>query len=237
MTIKMADLEPCFKWEPPSDVLKASKKDIGQYNPNPLRAPIRKLNRWKRAAVIQPRWSEGVCGRKPCEVMEELNHANVKVAVRLRPMNRREREMKTKCVVEMNGNQTLLHPANLNLSKDDPRTQPKVFAYDHCFWSMDESQTDVYAGQDKVFQCLGDSLLDNAFLGYNACIFAYGQTGSGKSYTMMGSAEQPGLIPRLCCSLFARTLAEQREGEVFTVEVSYLEIYNERVRDLLDPKG
>ncbi|XP_030205986.1 kinesin-like protein KIF13B, partial [Gadus morhua] len=170
-------------------------------------------------------------------VMEELNHANVKVAVRLRPMNRREREMKTKCVVEMNGNQTLLHPANLNLSKDDPRNQPKVFAYDHCFWSMDESQTDVYAGQDKVFQCLGDSLLDNAFLGYNACIFAYGQTGSGKSYTMMGSAEQPGLIPRLCCSLFARTLEEQREGEVFTVEVSYLEIYNEKVRDLLDPKG
>uniref|UniRef100_A0A8C5F5Q3 Kinesin motor domain-containing protein n=1 Tax=Gadus morhua TaxID=8049 RepID=A0A8C5F5Q3_GADMO len=112
-----------------------------------------------------------------------------------------------------------------------------VFAYDHCFWSMDESQTDVYAGQDKVFQCLGDSLLDNAFLGYNACIFAYGQTGSGKSYTMMGSAEQPGLIPRLCCSLFARTLEEQREGEVFTVEVSYLEIYNEKVRDLLDPKG
>ncbi|XP_056437594.1 kinesin-like protein KIF13B isoform X2 [Gadus chalcogrammus] len=54
---------------------------------------------------------------------------------------------------------------------------------------------------------------------------------------MMGSAEQPGLIPRLCCSLFARTLEEQREGEVFTVEVSYLEIYNEKVRDLLDPKG
>ncbi|CAL8311938.1 unnamed protein product [Lota lota] len=171
--------------------------------------------------------------------MEELslNHANVKVAVRVRPMNRRERDMKTKCVVEMSGNQTLLHPANLNLSKDDPRTQPKVFAYDHCFWSMDESRADVYAGQEVVFQCLGDSLLDNAFLGYNACICAYGQTGSGKSYTMMGSAEQPGLIPRLCCSLFSRTLKEAREGEVFTVEVSYLEIYNEKVRDLLDPKG
>uniref|UniRef100_A0A8K9UFZ3 Kinesin family member 13Bb n=1 Tax=Oncorhynchus mykiss TaxID=8022 RepID=A0A8K9UFZ3_ONCMY len=114
---------------------------------------------------------------------------------------------------------------------------PQVFAYDHCFWSMDESDTDKFAGQDVVFQCLGESLLDNAFLGYNACIFAYGQTGSGKSYTMMGSSEQPGLIPRLCSSLFDRTLQEQREGESFTVEVSFMEIYNEKVRDLLDPKG
>uniref|UniRef100_A0A8C1JZ80 Kinesin family member 13Bb n=1 Tax=Cyprinus carpio TaxID=7962 RepID=A0A8C1JZ80_CYPCA len=92
-------------------------------------------------------------------------------------------------------------------------------------------------GQDVVFQCLGESLLDSAFQGYNACIFAYGQTGSGKSYTMMGAAEQPGLIPRLCSSLFQRTVQEQREGESFTVEVSYMEIYNEKVRDLLEPKG
>lgn len=54
---------------------------------------------------------------------------------------------------------------------------------------------------------------------------------------MMGSDEQPGLIPRLCSSLFERVVHEQREGESFTVEVSYMEIYNERVRDLLDPKG
>ncbi|KAM9840506.1 kinesin-like protein KIF13B isoform 2-T2 [Aulostomus maculatus] len=102
---------------------------------------------------------------------------------------------------------------------------------------MDESQIDKFAGQEVVFQCLGESLLDNAFLGYNACIFAYGQTGSGKSYTMMGSSEQPGLIPRLCSSLFSRIVQEAREGESFTVEVSYMEIYNEKVRDLLDPKG
>uniref|UniRef100_A0A8C7MKZ3 Kinesin family member 13B n=1 Tax=Oncorhynchus kisutch TaxID=8019 RepID=A0A8C7MKZ3_ONCKI len=102
---------------------------------------------------------------------------------------------------------------------------------------MDEADTDKFAGQEVVFQCLGESLLDNAFLGYNACIFAYGQTGSGKSYTMMGSSEQPGLIPRLCSSLFDRILQEQREGESFTVEVSFMEIYNEKVRDLLDPKG
>uniref|UniRef100_A0AAR2JAB3 Kinesin family member 13Ba n=1 Tax=Pygocentrus nattereri TaxID=42514 RepID=A0AAR2JAB3_PYGNA len=140
-----------------------------------------------------------------------------------------KKELNTKCVVEMEGNQTFLHPASGNLGK--------VFAYDYCFWSMDESEKEKYAGQDVVFQCLGESLLHNAFQGYNACIFAYGQTGSGKSYTMMGSVDQPGLIPRLCSSLFERTVQQQREEESFTVEVSYMEIYNEKVRDLLDPKG
>uniref|UniRef100_A0A8C7R9D0 Kinesin motor domain-containing protein n=1 Tax=Oncorhynchus mykiss TaxID=8022 RepID=A0A8C7R9D0_ONCMY len=134
----------------------------------------------------------------------------------------------------MEGNQTILHPGGGNLGKGDSRC---TFAYDYCFWSMDESEKDKFAGQDVVFQCLGESLLHNAFQGYNACIFAYGQTGSGKSYTMMGSVDSPGLIPRLCSSLFDRTLLEQREGEGFTIEVSYMEIYNEKVRDLLDPKG
>uniref|UniRef100_A0A452V9Z6 Kinesin family member 13B n=1 Tax=Ursus maritimus TaxID=29073 RepID=A0A452V9Z6_URSMA len=112
-----------------------------------------------------------------------------------------------------------------------------VFAYDHCFWSMDESVREKYAGQDDVFKCLGENILQNAFDGYNACIFAYGQTGSGKSYTMMGTADQPGLIPRLCSGLFERTQKEENEEQSFKVEVSYMEIYNEKVRDLLDPKG
>uniref|UniRef100_A0A7N6A5I1 Kinesin family member 13Bb n=1 Tax=Anabas testudineus TaxID=64144 RepID=A0A7N6A5I1_ANATE len=122
-------------------------------------------------------------------------------------------------------------------SQPNDKMSDMTFAYDYCFWSMDESLHDKFAGQDVVFQCLGESLLNNAFMGYNACIFAYGQTGSGKSYTMMGSEEQPGLIPRLCNSLFRRIVNEAREGESFTVEVSYMEIYNEKVRDLLDPKG
>ncbi|KFO78322.1 Kinesin-like KIF13B, partial [Cuculus canorus] len=113
----------------------------------------------------------------------------------------------------------------------------QVFAYDHCFWSMDESVKEKYAGQDVVFKCLGENILQNAFEGYNACIFAYGQTGSGKSYTMMGTADQPGLIPRLCSGLFERAQKEENEEQSFKVEVSYMEIYNEKVRDLLDPKG
>ncbi|CAI9588612.1 unnamed protein product [Staurois parvus] len=102
---------------------------------------------------------------------------------------------------------------------------------------MDESVKEKFAGQDVVFQCLGENILQNAFEGYNACIFAYGQTGSGKSYTMMGTADQPGLIPRLCSALFERTQKEETDELSFKVEVSYMEIYNEKVRDLLDPKG
>uniref|UniRef100_A0A8D2AJQ4 Kinesin family member 13B n=1 Tax=Sciurus vulgaris TaxID=55149 RepID=A0A8D2AJQ4_SCIVU len=140
-------------------------------------------------------------------------------------------DLHTKCVVDVDANKVILNPVNTNLSKGD------IFAYDHCFWSMDESVQEKYAGQDDVFKCLGENILQNAFDGYNACIFAYGQTGSGKSYTMMGTADQPGLIPRLCSGLFERTQKEENEEQSFKVEVSYMEIYNEKVRDLLDPKG
>lgn len=71
--------------------------------------------------------------------------------------------------------------------------------------------------------------MKNAFDGYNVCVFAYGQTGSGKTYTMMGSEHDRGLIPRICESMFLK----MAEGTTYKVEVSYLEIYNERVKDLL----
>ncbi|XP_068787813.1 kinesin-like protein KIF13A isoform X1 [Struthio camelus] len=165
-----------------------------------------------------------------------MSDTKVKVAVRVRPMNRRELDLNTKCIVEMEGNQTVLHPPPSN-TKQAERKPPKVFAFDHCFWSMDESNTTKYAGQEVVFKCLGEGILEKAFQGYNACIFAYGQTGSGKSFSMMGNAEQLGLIPRLCCALFQRISVEENESHTFKVEVSYMEIYNEKVRDLLDPKG
>uniref|UniRef100_A0A9J8A7S8 Kinesin family member 13A n=1 Tax=Cyprinus carpio carpio TaxID=630221 RepID=A0A9J8A7S8_CYPCA len=167
-----------------------------------------------------------------------MSDTKVKVAVRVRPMNRREIELKTKCVVEMEENQTILHPPPSNAKGESRYSHTiTVFAFDHCFWSMDESNIPKYAGQEVVFKCLGEGILENAFQGYNACIFAYGQTGSGKSFSMMGNGEQPGLIPRLCCSLFERVSRDQNESQSFKVEVSYMEIYNEKVRDLLDPKG
>ncbi|RKO88198.1 P-loop containing nucleoside triphosphate hydrolase protein [Blyttiomyces helicus] len=93
-----------------------------------------------------------------------------------------------------------------------------------------------FSSQTDVYKDIGSSLLDHAFQGYNTCIFAYGQTGAGKSYTMMGSKDEKGIIPRACEELFDRigTLSVA-SNTAFTVEVSYLEIYNERVRDLLNP--
>lgn len=77
------------------------------------------------------------------------------------------------------------------------------------------------------------------FVGYNVCIFAYGQTGAGKSYTMMGKQEegQEGIIPQICKDLFRKISNNSTESLKYSVEVSYMEIYCERVRDLLNPKN
>ena len=70
---------------------------------------------------------------------------------------------------------------NIVLNFTYSRRQPKNFAFDHCFNSVDSGDP-TFAGQEQVFQCLGHDILDNAFQGYNACIFAYGQTGIKKDY-------------------------------------------------------
>uniref|UniRef100_A0A182J8M9 Kinesin motor domain-containing protein n=1 Tax=Anopheles atroparvus TaxID=41427 RepID=A0A182J8M9_ANOAO len=110
------------------------------------------------------------------------------------------------------------------------------FTFDHSYWSVDERDPH-FTQQETVFDDLGTEIVDCAFQGYNACVFAYGQTGSGKTFTMMGTAEAQGLIPRICRSLFARMKLGQEEGTGFKTQCSYLEIYNERVKDLLGPSN
>lgn len=158
--------------------------------------------------------------------------SKVKVAVRVRPLNRREIDLGTDICIDMEDNQTLLS------CPEHERKPKRTFAYDYSFWSMDESN-EKFAGQEKVYNCLGKGVVVNAFDGYNACIFAYGQTGSGKSYTMMGAPCAKGLIPRICDNLFD-CISEKHDRDNnlnFKVEVSYMEIYNEKVRDLLCPKS
>ncbi|CAL1542431.1 unnamed protein product [Lymnaea stagnalis] len=159
----------------------------------------------------------------------------VQVAVRVRPVNKRERDLATKCVVDMEGGQTILHPIK-DGHDGAGRKSAKTFAFDYCFWSMHENDP-KFASQEHVFNCLGREILERAFEGYNGCIFAYGQTGSGKSYTMMGTPEQKGIIPRLCDALFESIAKFTNTNHSCKVEVSYMEIYNEKVHDLLDPKG
>lgn len=114
--------------------------------------------------------------------------------------------------------------------------EDKKFTFDNSFWSHDMDDTH-YAHQEDVYNSLGEEFLDHNFEGYHTCIFAYGQTGSGKSYTMMGTPDQPGLIPRTCEDLFERIDAAQNEDAniAYNVRVSYFEVYNEHVRDLLVP--
>ncbi|XP_062351352.1 stAR-related lipid transfer protein 9 [Cinclus cinclus] len=114
----------------------------------------------------------------------------------------------------------------------DSREKTVAFSFDYCYWSVDPEDP-KYASQEMVFQDLGTSVLSGAFRGYNICLFAYGQTGSGKTYTMMGTPASIGLTPRICEGLFSRKDDYSDQMASCRVKVSFLEIYNERVRDLL----
>ncbi|GAM19663.1 hypothetical protein SAMD00019534_028380 [Acytostelium subglobosum LB1] len=168
--------------------------------------------------------------------------SGVKVAVRVRPFNGREMDRNAECIVKMNGNKTvLIRPSNLRANPNAPPTaeDEKSFTFDHSYWSFDNADPN-YATQGIVFDDLGREVLQNAWEGYNSSIFAYGQTGSGKSYSMLGYGEEKGIIPLVCEEMFNRignTQSTPTEQTVFKVEVSFMEIYNERVKDLLNPKN
>lgn len=156
--------------------------------------------------------------------------ASVKVAVRVRPFNQRERDMEAQLIIQMKGKTTGI--LNSKANARDENIRYKEFTFDHSYWSHD-FKSDNYASQESVYSDLGTEVVDCAFEGYNACVFAYGQTGSGKTFTMMGSNDNQGLIPRICKALFDRMSENSKRGTTHRVQVSYLEIYQERVADLL----
>ncbi|XP_062988449.1 kinesin-like protein KIF1A isoform X1 [Elgaria multicarinata webbii] len=159
--------------------------------------------------------------------------ASVKVAVRVRPFNSREMSRDSKCIIQMTGNTTTI------INPKQPKETPKSFNFDYSYWSHTTPEDINYASQKQVYRDIGEEMLQHAFEGYNVCIFAYGQTGAGKSYTMMGRQEkdQQGIIPQLCEDLFSRINDTTNDNMSYSVEVSYMEIYCERVRDLLNPKN
>ncbi|XP_059559797.1 kinesin-like protein KIF1A isoform X28 [Myotis daubentonii] len=159
--------------------------------------------------------------------------ASVKVAVRVRPFNSREMSRDSKCIIQMTGSTTTI------VNPKQPKETPKSFSFDYSYWSHTSPEDINYASQKQVYQDIGEEMLQHAFEGYNVCIFAYGQTGAGKSYTMMGKQEkdQQGIIPQLCEDLFSRINDTTNDNMSYSVEVSYMEIYCERVRDLLNPKN
>jgi kinesin family protein 14 len=130
------------------------------------------------------------------------------------------------------------------LHSGGPPQQPQApwrGRYDYCFWSHSNlSSGATYASQKSVYEALGEPLLVKAFAGYNTSLFAYGQTGSGKTYSMMGTTDDPGIIPRFSEGLFKRMDLFTRQNSSsqyvqYEVKVSCYEIYNEKIYDLLRP--
>ncbi|XP_008989602.1 kinesin-like protein KIF3A isoform X6 [Callithrix jacchus] len=148
---------------------------------------------------------------------------NVKVVVRCRPLNEREKSMCYKQAVsvdEMRGTITV-HKTD---SSNEP---PKTFTFDTVF-GPESKQLDVY-------NLTARPIIDSVLEGYNGTIFAYGQTGTGKTFTMEGVRAVPelrGIIPNSFAHIFGH-IAKAEGDTRFLVRVSYLEIYNEEVRDLL----
>ena len=145
--------------------------------------------------------------------------SKVRVCVRSRPLSMKEARGR-KCV---------------SIVKDRITIGDKSFAFDDVYGET-STQMDVYDG------CVG-SLVDGCFLGYNATVLAYGQTGSGKTHTMIGATaagdeDEDGVIPRVVTQIF-RTLQQKMEINnskiVSTLHVSFIEIYNDEIKDLLHP--
>ncbi|KAN0062413.1 hypothetical protein ACQY0O_005297 [Thecaphora frezii] len=161
---------------------------------------------------------------------------NIKVVVRCRPMNSREKARGATNLIEFSGDdhQLVLSPPTEGDTKENAKASKKKampFSFDRAY--------DENTEQATLFNYIGIELLEHAFNGFNTCVFAYGQTGSGKSHSMVGYAEAKGLIPLTCSKLF-EDVGEKMAADPnlkISVEVSYIEIYNEKVRDLLNPKN
>lgn len=151
---------------------------------------------------------------------------NIQVFVRLRPLNQRERDLKSLGVVEVHNNKEVV----VRISQQNSIT--KKFTFDRAFAP--------YANQVEVYQEVVSPLIEEVLAGYNCTVFAYGQTGTGKTHTMVGEntgdettwQKDPlaGIIPRALSQLFDELRISNTE---YTVRVSYLELYNEELFDLL----
>jgi len=153
----------------------------------------------------------------------------VSTGVRLRPWLAHEKASGDVSVkIEQPNCITLLDP----LHQTD-----RVFQCDFVFDSNDKTSDD-YADQQAVYDAVGMGIVESAVNGHNACLCAYGQTGTGKTHTVVGNMSVPderGLLPRIAYELFAKLDRIQAAGGAYTVQLSYIEIYNNRLRDLLAP--
>ena len=117
------------------------------------------------------------------------------------------------------------------INKDTGKQEPIKYTFDATF--------DIFSTQMQVYKTAVEPIVESVLDGYNGTIFAYGQTSSGKTHTMLGedieNEEERGIIPRLVTGIFNK-IKQQPEDIEFSVRVSFVEIYNEKIQDLLDPK-
>lgn len=167
--------------------------------------------------------------RKLHNLIQELK-GNIRVFCRVRPPVRHEVEaLGDHLLFEYTdkGQGVVTHP--LPQGQEGNRAQPLPFKFDKVF--------DPSCSQETVFEEISE-LVQSALDGYRVCIFAYGQTGSGKTYTMLGQRNRSddvhlGMIPRAVRQVFDSAKAMEVDGWSFKLTASFLEIYNETVRDLL----
>ena len=140
---------------------------------------------------------------------------SIKVSVRIRPPDSDSFDIPC---ISLDHN----YPNTLYLSHASDPSKP--FTFDNIF--------SEFSTQASLFDTIAKPLMISCFQGYNVCIFAYGQTGAGKTFTIMGneSPNEKGLIPRTIDYLFS----ELPQSQDSNVKVSFLEIYNEQIIDLLD---
>ncbi|XP_062485941.1 kinesin-like protein KIF18B [Pezoporus occidentalis] len=166
----------------------------------------------------------------PCPPPEE---GPVTVVVRVRPLARSERVLPP-VVHVVNEHGIVLSPAEPGaapgsaLPARGPKGKELEFVFDRVFGEE--------ATQEEVFQHSTSELLDSVLEGYNCSVFAYGATGAGKTYTMLGSEHSPGIMYLTMVELYQRMEARRQEKSC-EVLVSYQEVYNEQIYDLLEPKG
>uniref|UniRef100_A0A3Q3WQF5 Kinesin-like protein n=1 Tax=Mola mola TaxID=94237 RepID=A0A3Q3WQF5_MOLML len=156
--------------------------------------------------------------------MSKTKHCEaLRVVVRCRPLSKREQTAECENILELDDKLGRITIRNPKAPPDDPM---KVFTFDSVY-GWDAKQSDIY--EDAV-----RPLVESVLQGFNGTIFAYGQTGTGKTHTMQGVSDDPdmrGVIPNSFQHIF--TQISRTQNQKYLVRSSYLEIYQEEVRDLL----
>ncbi|XP_010123860.1 PREDICTED: kinesin-like protein KIF18B, partial [Chlamydotis macqueenii] len=163
------------------------------------------------------------------ELSSPPEEGTIAVMVRVRPSAPCERERATQPILHVLDERILLlEPSVPPACRPKSQGKEMKFIFDRIFGEE--------ATQEEVFQHTTCQMLDSVLNGYNCSVFAYGATGAGKTYTMLGSEKSPGIMYLTMVELYKRIEARKEEKSC-EVLVSYQEVYNEQIHDLLEPKG